>query len=314
MLNDPKVVRLFEILVAKDTTALEPVFAPRRDGWVSYPLIEEQLGVDPDYAVRLLEDLLRLGYLHKQFADKVQFCPACNSQSLKLVSLCPKCGSGHLVRRKFYSHKNCGFAGTDEDFAHADGRVCPRCRVELVLLGSDYEGMGVRYQCEECHAPIEAPQEKWRCDSCRRVYEKNDIRELVLNRYVVNQQQMARLRVERIPKARVEEFLKREGYDIQESVHTVGRSGAEHEIDLLATKASGPLQHRIVVGFASSENEVDSEEVIKLYAKAYDVDAQDIIMVASPKLTEDAQQFARHYHIRVFDAEQLNRPEVSLKV
>ena len=67
------------------------------------------------------------------------------------------------------------------------------------------------------------------------------------------QAQMSRLRVERIPKARVREFLTREGYEIQESVQTTGRSGAEHRIDLLATKRSGPLEHRVVVGFSSAE-------------------------------------------------------------
>jgi hypothetical protein len=69
-----------------------------------------------------------------------------------------------------------------------------------------------------------------------------------------------------------------------------------------------------VVGFANGAEEVDSEEVIKLYAKAYDVNAQDIIMVASPKLSEDARQFASHYHIKVYNADELDqmKPEPGL--
>lgn len=314
MLNDPKVVRLFEILVERDKTVLEPVFAPRRDGWVSYPLVEEQLEIDPDYAVRLLEDLHRLGYLEKQFCDKVHFCPACNSQDLKLISLCPKCQSAYLVRCRLLEHKNCGYVGPEADFCQADARRCPKCRAELVLIGSDYRNGGLRYVCGDCRQVVDAPHERWLCRACRRSYERWDIRELVMDRYAVNQAQLAKLRVERIPKAKVHEFLTREGYEIQEAVHAVGRSGAEHEIDLLATKRSGPLEHRVVVGFASAEQAVDSEEVIKLYAKAYDVDAQDIILVASPKLNEDARHFARHHHIRVFDADQLNRSDLNLTV
>ncbi len=314
MLNDPKVVRLFELLTEAETPALEPVFAPCRDGWVRYPAVEEHLGVDPDFTVRFLEDLHRLGYLHKKFHDRVQFCPACNSQDLKLSAFCPKCHSAHLVRKVLLEHKNCGYIGPEEDFGRGESRLCPKCRVELVLVGSDYQSLGNRYVCGDCHEVVENPEEKWMCRACRRFFEKQDIRELVLCRYEVNQEQLSKLRVERIPKARVREFLTREGYEIQESVHATGRSGAEHEIDLLATKRSGPLEHRIVVGFASAEKAVDSEEVIKLYAKAYDVDAQDIILVASPKLSDDAQHFARHYHIKVFDAEQVNRSDVSISV
>jgi hypothetical protein len=143
-------------------------------------------------------------------------------------------------------------------------------------------------------------------------YQKGDVRELVLYCYMLDQVQIAKLRVERIPKARVREFLTHEGYDIQEAVQTTGRSGAEHRIDLMATKHSGPLEHRIVVGFANAAEAVDSEEVIKLYAKAYDVSAQDIIMIASPRLSEDALQFASHYHIKVYNADDLDRMDVQL--
>jgi len=68
VLSDPKVIRLFELL-EKNRAGLEPVFAPRRDSWVSYPLIERELGADSDYSVQLLEDLTRLGYLTRKFWD-----------------------------------------------------------------------------------------------------------------------------------------------------------------------------------------------------------------------------------------------------
>lgn len=312
MLSDPKVVRLFELLLERNVPGLDPVFAPRRDTWVSYPAVESELGADAEYAAQLLEDLHRLGYLSRKFHDKVVFCPACNSQDLKLVTTCPKCDSAHVVRQRVIEHKNCGYVGPDLDYQKNNTRICPKCRVELVLIGNDYSVPGQRYRCQDCELLIDAPVEKWSCRSCQRSYAKADVRELVLYSYVLDQAQVSKLRVERIPKARVREFLTREGYEIQEAVPATGRSGAEHRLDLLATKRSGPLEHRIVVGFANAAEEVDSEEVIKLYAKAYDVNAQDIIMVASPKLSEDARQFASHYHIKVYSADELDRTDVQL--
>lgn len=314
VLSDSRIVKLLEMIAGSEAAAIEPVFAPRSDGWVAYPEVEEQLGIDVYCATRLLGDLHRLGYLRREFHDKIQFCPACNSQDLKLVSLCPNCHSRFLLRRRLVEHKSCGYTGSEDEFARNGVYACPKCRVELVLAGADYENKGIRYVCGDCNATVEQPDEEWACSSCRRSFGKMDLREEVLYRYRVNEAQVARLRVERIPKSRVRDFLAREGYDIQETVRTTGKSGAEHEIDLLGTKRAGPLEHRIVVGFATAEETVESEEVIKLYAKAYDVNAQDIIMVASPRLSDDAMSFARHYHIRVFDSEQLNRSDIDIRV
>jgi predicted Zn-ribbon and HTH transcriptional regulator len=314
VLNDPRVLRLFELLIDKNIPGIEPVFAPGRGSWVSYPAVETELGADADYSMLLLEDLSRLGYLSKRFHDKVLFCPACNSQDLKLNTVCPKCHSAHLERQRVLEHKNCGYVGTEPEFAKSGSRACPKCRVELVLVGSDYTNRGLRYRCLDCETVVESPDEKWACRSCHRDYAKGEVRELVMYSYLLDQAQISKLRVDRIPKARVREFLTREGYDIQESVQTTGKSGAEHRIDLLATKRSGPLEHRIVVGFSSAESAVDSEEVIKLYAKGYDVSAQDIIMIASPKLSDDGRQFASHYHIRVYSAEELDRLDIQLPV
>jgi hypothetical protein len=83
---------------------------------------------------------------------------------------------------------------------------------------------------------------------------------------------------------------------------------------MLGTKRSGPLEHRIIVSFANAETEVSPEVVIRLYAVAYDVDASETILVASPRLGEEARQFAKHYNIRVYNADDLDemsrpRPE-----
>lgn len=312
MLSDPKVVKLFELLLDKRSAGFEPVFKPRRNGWVSYPAVEAELGIGPEHAEQLLDDLHRLGYLTRSFHDKILFCPACNSPDLKLVSLCPRCHSAHVAHERVFEHRNCGYVGPEADYLKGNARICPKCRVELVLVGSDYTIHARRQRCLECEAAVDAPEERWTCRNCGASHARDEVREQLLCRYGLDEAQVAKLRVERIPKARVREFLTREGYELQEGIQATGRSGAEHRLDLVAMKRSGPLEHKIVVGFANAAHEVDSEEVIKLYAKAYDVSAQDIIMVASPKLSEDARQFASHYHIKVYNADELDRTDVQL--
>lgn len=304
---EPKVLNLLELLVEGKLPAFEPVFAPRADGWISYPVVENNLGVDAEYAQRLLEDLTRLGYLQRVFAERILFCPACNSRSLSWTIFCPKCGSLHLGRTHLLRHRPCNWVGPEEDFKRYNLRVCPKCRQELMLVGHDYDDVGTRYRCENCREITSTPLEKWHCRECDRTYAKNEVRELVLYKYVIEPAQITKLRLERIPRAKVKEILTREGYDVAESVRVTGKSGAEHTVDILATKHTGPLEHRIVVGFASGNPAVDSEDVIKLYARAYDVSAQDTILIAIPRLSEEAEQFAQHYNIRVINAEALDR-------
>lgn len=307
MLNDPRLLRLFELLVNKNLTSLEPVFAPRQEHWVTYPLLESHLGVDAEYACRLLEDLHRIGYLLRHYSERVFFCPACNSQDLKLTLFCPKCNSLLLTRTRLLKHRACNWTAPADEFLRNDRKICPKCRNELLLLGSDYDDLGNRYRCQDCGEITRAPVERWNCRACGHTYDKWDVRELVLYKYTLNPAQVARLRSEKIPRAKVRELLTREGYEVQESVKMTGRSGAQHQLDILAIKRSGPLEHRVVVGFAAAEEAVDAEEVIKLYAKAYDVSAQDIILIVSPRLSDDAEQFAQHYHIRVYSADKIDQ-------
>ncbi len=308
MINDPKLLNLLEQVVEGKLPGFEPVFAPRADGWVSYPAVEEFLGVDTAYACRLLEDLVHLGYLSRNFFARMLFCPVCNSHNLAWTIVCPKCNSPNIQRTRFLRHRLCNWSAPEKDFLHSSGtRLCPKCRSELLLLGNDYDDIGYRYLCLDCREVTRAPVEFWRCPVCNRLYDRYAVREVMLYKYVLEPSQVPKLRLEKIPRAKVREILQREGYAVQESTRIIGKSGAEHTVDMLATKMQGPLEHRVLVSFACGNPLVDAEEIIKLYARAYDVGVQDVILIATPGLTADADEIAQHYRIRVYNADAVDR-------
>ncbi|MEO0071086.1 MAG: restriction endonuclease [candidate division WOR-3 bacterium] len=307
MLNDPKLLSLFELLINQKIATITPVFAPDQDQGARYPVVESHLGAEANYVNQLLNDLYRLGYIERQFHERVFFCPGCNSPDLKYTIFCPKCNSPHLIRIRLLKHKPCNWSGPAEDFYHKDRRICPKCQGELYLLGGDYEDLGNRYRCEECGEITKLPVERWHCRSCNYLYDKEGVKEVVLYNYTLNPKQVTKFQEEKIPRARVCELLKKEGYEVAESVHLTGRSGAEHYLDILATKQTGNSEYRVVVGFLSGEQAVDSEEVIKLYAKAYDIQADETILVASPRLSEEAERFAQQYQMKVYTPETLSK-------
>lgn len=313
MISDTKVLKLLEELTHGEVTELIPVFDPKSPKCAFYPVANKILGESNSFTLQLLSDLTRLGYLNKKFYEKILFCPVCNSTDLRYATYCPKCGSGYILRSLVFEHPACGYIGIEREFLNETGHICPKCRRELNLIGSDYNSPGYYYKCYNCNELSAAPVEKWHCRQCSAVFNKDEIKEVCLFSYTINEEKKSKLPVERIPKNRIAELLTQDGYEVETGVKITGRSGAEHEIDLLATKHSGPFEHRIVVGFATAETEVDSEEVIKLYAKGYDVNAQDIILVALPRLSPDALHFARHYRIQVFEANDLDKLETQLQ-
>lgn len=59
-------------------------------------------------------------------------------------------------------------------------------------------------------------------------------------------------------------------------------------------------------------NEVGPEEVLKVFTKAYDMGANGIILIAVPKMGENAGRLADHYKIRWMEAWMFPRPEGKL--
>jgi hypothetical protein len=312
--SNPRLVQLFELLVKGEAPEIAPVFSTKSPAFCRYPLAESTLGLPPAQTHQLLNDLVRNSYLKRQFYDKIVLCPACNSRDLRFLTLCPKCRSRHLLHSKVFEHLSCGTIAAEDDYARDGACVCPKCRVVLHLLESDYRMPDGYFKCHDCGELTDRPVTKWRCEKCQSEMDQGELHELCLYSLQLNEVQSYRLRSLTIPRSQIEAILTREGYDIQRDAKVVGRSGAVAEIDLLATRNNNSVEHRVVIGFAAGEEAVDSEEVIKLYAKAYDVNAQEIILIALPCLSEDARQFAQHYHIRVLDDADLSQLEAKLLV
>jgi hypothetical protein len=208
----------------------------------------------------------------------------------------------------------CGTVAAEADFARDGSYVCPKCRLELQLLETDYRMPDGYFKCHDCGELTNQPVNKWRCEKCQAELDHSELHEICLYSLQLSEVQSYRLRSLSIPRNKIEAILSREGYEIQRDAKVVGRSGAIAEIDMLATRVNNSIEQRVVIGFTAGEDAVDSEEVIRLYAKAYDVNAHEIILIALPCLSEDARQFAQHYHIRVLNSDDLLQLEEKLLV
>jgi len=103
-------------------------------------------------------------------------------------------------------------------------------------------------------------------------------------------------------KAHLLKSLADHGYRTEEQVKVTGMSGAEHTLDILAYMADGIVTHPVSIDFLFAEDEVGLEAVSSLNAKIRDSGIVRSVLVASPKLSDEARQFAEEQQIKVFEA------------
>jgi len=115
------------------------------------------------------------------------------------------------------------------------------------------------------------------------------------------------------PKRFIEDLLRNEGYEVKSSVPILGESGIKHELDIYAVKKTDSSERKVIVGLSGAKDEVHPEEVLKLFAKATDIGADETIMVAIPKASKETKFFADHYGIKCIEASELGKVQLRKK-
>ena len=106
-------------------------------------------------------------------------------------------------------------------------------------------------------------------------------------------------------KSQLIEYLKQLGYQVEENAEVKGRSGATHNIDILATRDDGIVIHHIAIGIEVAGEPIVLDKVFDFDDKGYDIGILDKVFIAVPGLTQEAREFAQRQRIRVFEVKGL---------
>jgi len=116
-------------------------------------------------------------------------------------------------------------------------------------------------------------------------------------------------------KAQLLKSLTERGYKTEEKVRVNGISGDEHTFDMLAYIGDSLITHPVSIDFVSEEDEVGMELVSIVDAKAQDAGIVRSVIVATPKLSDEAREFAEKRGIKVFEtARATQKPTVEAQV
>ena len=302
--RDEKIAKLLEVLLSGEIGDIKPQIDPDREMGYYYPEVSRVLEIPDKEGMALLDSLAKLGILEKGFVDKYIHCPECRSLNLAPGYYCVKCGSGRLTRGRILVHSVCEYAGPEEEFGQSGRLTCPRCFQELRVIGQDYNSMGVMRKCRDCQEVFAHPSIKWRCLKCGAVTPEDKVAEVDAYSYSLpeNEEMRLWLRFELGHKPRLIKFLQERGFEVSENATVKGRSGAEHEFDMLATRDDGVLSHKIAVGIENSTKELGMDRVFSFDDKAYDCGIHDKILVVLPQMKKEAEALAEQQRIKVIQS------------
>ena len=300
-----RAIKLVAAMLAEGMTDIRPVIDFASEQGFNYPFVEKTLEIKAYEAVSILESLVNKGILKKDFFDRFLHCPQCRSVNLRPTIHCPKCSSGNIAHGRILEHSVCDYVGLEEEFMTQGRLVCPKCQTELRKLDIDYRSLGLMRKCLDCGNVFSIPVMKWRCLKCASITSEDKVSEVNIYSYSLDEAKRSWLEFELKPKTQLIDFLKRCGYKVNENAPKKGRSGAEHVIDILATRDDGVVIHEIAIGIKMAGERVSLSDVFDFDDKAYDSGIYEKVLLVAPPLDAEAEAFASHQRIRVLTVKDL---------
>jgi hypothetical protein len=305
IVKDEMAMKLAAAMLAARIVDIKPQIDFTTELGFVYPVVEQTARVKGKEALAIVESLADKGILKKSFFDKLLRCPQCGSINIRPSIHCPKCGSGNVARGRVLEHLACKYVGIEDEFVARGRYICPRCKMELRTMGIDYQSQGVMRKCRDCSEIFSIPLIKWRCLKCSTLTNEDGVAEVSIYSYSLDETKRSWLEFELQPKARFVEFLRQHGYEVRENARVKGRSGAEHCIDILATRDDGVITHNIAIGVEIARDKIGLGRILDFDVKAYDSGIHDKLLIIIPGLGEEAEKFASYQRIKVLQPKDL---------
>jgi hypothetical protein len=266
---------------------LTPTFDSDRQ--IRYPILENIDGIMSGTSpYEVLDELAYAGILKRRLYERLVCCKKCGSHSAVFLRLkCPECGGLELDSSKLIEHLICGTVHEFEAFAAGEQIKCPSCKEPLVNEGEDFRVVGTFNRCETCKAHFDVPAQGFACRACQLEFDLKDATYYDTYSYSLNPDVLAEVKsIIGLPMFKT--ALEESGYKVELPGTITGSSGMTHNFTLAATKDGKTL----VIDFIESENEVGERDLFAVYTKFMDLTSTHGVMVAIPRLSSRAKEFA----------------------
>ncbi|MEQ9412135.1 MAG: response regulator [Fuerstiella sp.] len=116
--------------------------------------------------------------------DKIIVCPECDGIPTFRPG-CGACGSAWVEQVVMIHHYACAHVAPEQEFRTEDGLVCPKCRLDDLVAGSDFELLPGSLRCADCAAVFTEMKMVAHCLACQHRFMAEDGRVQELRGYQV---------------------------------------------------------------------------------------------------------------------------------
>jgi len=292
-----------QILVSKflsgELIELVPVYDPKLG--YRYPTVEALTG-DTETAEAFLNGLYEAGVLERKIFDRIIYCPKCGLPNVSMRYTCPYCGAFNIQKSALVEHVKCGYMDVEDNFKKGNKLVCPKCHEELKKIDMDYRKAGIWCTCKECGKSFDIPVPKHFCRSCHLTFTFEDAVIKDIYSFSLKEEVREETSSGLVFIAPIREFLQENGFEVESPAFLKGKSGANHQFDIVAYKGEEKRKVMVIDFAASSEDIVPEQPVIALFAKIYDVSPDSAYLIVIPKISDNGKKMAELYDIKLIEA------------
>ncbi len=265
-----------------------------------YSFCELQKVLEQKDAATLLEELCSRGYFERYLVDTELACPKCGSvDHLRTRYSCPFCHGYRLIRATLVEHYGCGKVDLVEKFEKAGELICPKCGGKLRLIGTDYRTLQNVDWCVDCGRRSTVVNVVHLCSHCDISFDHEKAVLRPVYGYKFSENRRSEVIASCMLEASVIDIMMKKGYAIESPGSLTGKSGIAHTLDLVA-RSKGSL---LIASIFAERKQVQAEHIVKHFAKAFDIGPERSLVIAMPRLSDEARKLAKLYGIEIVEGE-----------
>lgn len=270
-----------------------------REDRIAYPDVARLVpAADP---VEFLDRLAAQGVLIKERYQSEVLCPSCGSSSLRDRYTCMFCRGDNLETGDMIEHYACGNTDFESSYLKEGKLICPKCRRELKIIGTDYRRVGKVFKCNDCGRDSSIPRITHTCQKCGTVSTWEQARLRVLYKYRINEEKKKEIDSLTGIYLPLVEFLQKGGFQVESPALLKGESGVEHSFDIQAISE----ERRTLFDMASDRESVGEAAVIAFFSKTLDVAHDEAVLICVPKASERARGLCKLYGIDLVEGDRI---------
>ena len=260
--------------------------------------------LDDKFDLEFLDNLAGLGFFERLVNNKFLVCPEHQSSFLISVRIsCPKCNSINIEKLNLLEHKACGFISEKKHYEpQPDNQLkCPSCKKLIKNQEKELRLPASWYLCNDCSDKFDEAKVGLHCNDFNHDFTVGQASSVTLSNYVLadndDKSQIDKPKL----KAEISKVLSKHGYSVNENYVAKGKSGIDHNVDIIGIDISGPSVFIFINSSSGNNPEIDSRLI-----QILDTAPKIAILVGFSSLSEKTISIASKYNLSIVSSQNID--------